>query len=1092
MDFATRYKKLNARQKEAVDTIEGPLMVVAGPGTGKTELLSMRAANILRKTDTLPENILCLTFTESGAAAMRQRLGEIIGPAAYKVAIHTFHSFGSEIINQYGEYFYQGAAFRPADELSSYELLYSIFDSLEYSNPLASKMNGDYTHLRDTLGTISDLKKSGLTSDELLAVLDINERTIDVTEPALAAIFAERISKATAGKLAVVARDLASQDTPQLPPGIAPLANILSLSLAHAIDAAEEADSTKPVTAWKNTYLEKNERGEFVFKDRRRIAKLRAVSFVYYQYLMKMQESELYDFDDMVLRVVHAMEVFEELRLNLQERYLYIMVDEFQDTNMAQARILYNLTANPTGDEPNIMVVGDDDQAIYSFQGAEVGNILSFRDRYESVKLVTLADNYRSADLILEKARSVITLGEQRLERFVEEIDKTLVAHHAPKHANVQLREYEHPEDERRALAASIKQQLDEGTDGANIAVLARRHHELTSLIPYFYALDIPVNYERRDNVLEADVIQQLLTLVRVVTLTAASRIDEADALLPELLAHPAWGVDAEAIWSLSLAAYKHRSSWREELAIAPAWKPFHDWLAERVRDSLTLPLETVLDELIGLPGESENRQAFHSPLYGHFFSDERRAHNPEQYLVYLEAVRTIRTRLREYKPMETLKLSDFIEFIELHQRIGSVISSVRVRSDAPSGAINLMTAHKAKGLEFDHVYIYGAVDSAWGERVRVRSRLIGYPENLPIGVAGDSFDERLRLFFVAMTRARSTLTISYSLSDTSDKPTLRASFLNSDGWEVSSPEVEQTVTATIESLEREWRQPLLALPKTSMKELLAPLLADYKLSATHLNNFIDVTRGGPQHFLLNNLLHFPQAISPNAAYGSALHQALHRAHSHRLATHKAKPIEDILHDFQSELSSMHLAAQEYEQFLRRGEDALETFLGECYETFTDTQLSEQNFNSQQSFCGSAHLTGKLDLVDIDKTTKTIVVTDYKTGKPSSAWRGKTDYEKIKLHKYRQQLMFYKLLIENSRSYHNYAVREGRIQFVEPTPDGTIYQLDLTFDQKELDRFARLVEAVYGKITTLDLPDSTAYAATYQGILDFEDSLLVE
>ena len=111
MDFKERYLKLNEAQKEAVDTIEGPVMVIAGPGTGKTELLSVRAANILQKTDTLPENILCLTFTDSGATAMRERLAEIIGKDAYKVAIHTFHSFGEEVINQNSQYFYQGAEF---------------------------------------------------------------------------------------------------------------------------------------------------------------------------------------------------------------------------------------------------------------------------------------------------------------------------------------------------------------------------------------------------------------------------------------------------------------------------------------------------------------------------------------------------------------------------------------------------------------------------------------------------------------------------------------------------------------------------------------------------------------------------------------------------------------------------------------------------------------------------------------------------------------------------------------------------------------------------------------------------------------------
>src|SRR5664279_157099 len=167
MDFNKRYKVLNTAQKQAVDTIEGPVIVIAGPGTGKTELLSMRAANILKTTDVLPENILCLTFTDSGASSMRERMVQIIGKDAYKIAVHTFHSFGAEVMNQNAQFFYHGADFRAADELSSYELLRGIFDELDYNNPLTGKMNGQYTHLQDTLTTISELKKSGLTSDEL-------------------------------------------------------------------------------------------------------------------------------------------------------------------------------------------------------------------------------------------------------------------------------------------------------------------------------------------------------------------------------------------------------------------------------------------------------------------------------------------------------------------------------------------------------------------------------------------------------------------------------------------------------------------------------------------------------------------------------------------------------------------------------------------------------------------------------------------------------------------------------------------------------------------------------------------------------------
>lgn len=135
--FQERYDYLNPKQREAVDAIDGPVMVIAGPGSGKTELLSVRVANILQKTDTLPSNILCLTFTDSGATAMRERLAGLLGADAYKVAIHTFHSFGSDVINQFGEYFYSGARFRPADELSSYEILTEILEKLPHSNPLA-------------------------------------------------------------------------------------------------------------------------------------------------------------------------------------------------------------------------------------------------------------------------------------------------------------------------------------------------------------------------------------------------------------------------------------------------------------------------------------------------------------------------------------------------------------------------------------------------------------------------------------------------------------------------------------------------------------------------------------------------------------------------------------------------------------------------------------------------------------------------------------------------------------------------------------------------------------------------------------------
>ena len=1090
MDFSTRYVKLNTAQKQAVDTTEGPVMVIAGPGTGKTELLSMRAANILKKTDTLPENILCLTFTESGASAIRERLSSIIGKDAFKVATHTFHSFGAEIMNQYAEYFYNGAQFRAADDLSSYELLRAIFDDLDHSSPLGSKMNGEYTYLSDTITTISELKKSGLTSDELLTVLDANDKVIDRSEPILSTLFASRLQKKTIDQLAPVIEQLEPYDEAPFH-GIMPLSQLLKESLTHALEHAQTDNSTKPLTAWRNHWMKKDDQGIFVLKARDHQAKLRAVSSIYYQYLLRMQESELYDFDDMILRVVHALEVFPELRFNLQEKYQYIMVDEFQDTNLAQMRILYNLTNNEVNQgRPNIMVVGDDDQAIYSFQGAEISNILNFRTSYEHVETIALVENYRSSAHILEAAREVITQGSDRLENVVESLDKSLIPRRSVEDSSVRLLEAASRHDEYQAIADEVKLKIEAGVMPSTIAILARRHHEIVSLLPYLNKAGIAINYERRDNVLESEPIILLEQLSEIILALHNAQHDQANALLPKLMSHPAWKFSATDIWKLSLQAYGQRKNWLELMLVTPIFQAFAEWLIELAQKVAHTPLEAVIDELIGRVDTTDDQERFISPLYHHFFSTDQLADAPANYLAYLEALRTIRAKLRDYRTDTTPTLQTFISFIDLHRRLGSAITSVRPQLELQQDAINLMTAHKSKGLEFDHVYIIGAIDSAWGERVRTRHRLIGYPENLPLAPSGDSFDERLRLFFVAMTRAREHLTISYSLLNDSNKPTLGASFLLATSMQPSVIGLSHNLEAQIAAAEQRWYEPILSVPQTTMQQLLAPTLEHYKMSITHLNNFLDVSRGGPETFLINNLLRFPQSMSPAAAYGSAIHSALQHAHAHVVATQNQRPIEDILHDFEEQLQHHHLSKSDEAIYLQKGTDTLQAFLSEKYDSFRGTQKVELNFAGQHVIVGEARLTGALDLVDIDQTAKTIIVTDYKTGKPSRHWQGKTDYEKIKLHKYKQQLMFYELLIQNSRDYHSYQVSSGVLQFVEPTRGGEIVALESQFSTQELTEFTQLMRAVWKHIITLDLPDISQYEPSYKGMLAFEQDLL--
>ncbi len=1087
IEYEKRFAALNDRQREAVEKIDGPLLVIAGPGTGKTELLSMRAATILQKTDTLPSNILCLTFTDSGATAMRERLSGIIGADAYKVAIHTFHSFGTEIINQNAEYFFRGALFEPADELAQYEILRSIFAELDYTNPLAGTNDDTYTHLADTMTVISELKRSGLTSDELRQIIDANDTVIESIASDIAAIFVNKISKSTVHLLAPLAEKIAAVAQPSLPPAITPYANVLALSIAHAVDEAITTDSTKPITAWKNTWCEKNEKNEVVLKDTKRHHKLRAISYIYYQYLSRMQEASLYDFDDMILNVIHATETHPDLKANLQEKYQFIMVDEFQDTNLAQLRLLFNLTSDI--ESPNVMAVGDDDQAIFSFQGADVGNIQRFRSQYHNPDIIVLTDNYRSSPAILESSRDVITSSSDRLENTIDDLVKTLTPHGPSTTSQLILSEYTTSSSEREGVVKAVKKLIDSGVKPQSIAVIARRHHELVGIVPQFVKAHIALNYERRDNVLDHDIIRLIEHLGMIIEALHRDSHDEADALIPEILAHPGFGYNPLDIYKLSLSAWRNHQLWLELMQTNPIFQPFAQWLIVRAAATHTESLEQQIDTLLGAV-EQPQTTGYRSPLYDFFFSSEKLQLDPEVYLRALEALRTVRDHVREHYTHEKPSLQTFLEFLAMHRELGSNLTSLRRASDKAENHVNLMSAHKSKGLEFDHVFIVGAIDSMWGERVRGRSRLISYPVNLPLAAAGDSFDERVRLFFVAMTRAKQGLYISYSTHDDKGKATLPASFLANTSLKPVQRKSADSTDAMLAQTELDWRGYLTKPLPTSLPTLLAPLLENYKLSATHLNNFLDVTRGGPQHFLLSNLLRFPQAKSAQASYGTAIHATLQRAHDYLRSSGIKRPIEDILGDFERILRDQHLTETDFDTYYTKGIDSLHAFLSHNYDEFTPNQRTEIGFGSQGVVIGEARLTGALDLIDIDEVEKIIRVTDYKTGQPSRSWHGKTDYEKIKLHKYRQQLMFYQLLVENSRDYRTYRFDEGVVQFVEPSKMGDILQLDSHASYEELALFRQLIQGVWQRIITLDLPDISGYDQSIRGIQQFERDII--
>lgn len=429
--YETALKGLNAAQKQAVETTEGPVLVIAGPGTGKTQLLGVRVAHILQTTDTLPQNILCLTFTENGAENMRGRLTRFIGKEAYHVTISTYHAFGGDLIKRFPEVFAETRLQTPVDDLAKRQVVRDIIATLEYQNPLKQLRH----HVGDLISTISEIKRALLTSEDLRAIARENAVFIAGASSEVQRIFGGIITMPRTLPKALPFFEALLEAIQTAAPAspahqtFGSLASLAANSLSAALTEASEIGKTTPLTKWKNTWLAKDADNAYIFDGGLKNQRIQALADVFEAYQQALISHEWYDFDDMILRAIEALEKNPDLKYSLQERYLYLMLDEFQDTNAAQLRLVQLLSDNPVHEgRPNVLAVGDDDQAIYAFQGAEYSNMLDFYRMYQSVSVINLTENYRSSKDILTTAQNIASQIETRLERHFEEMSKELLA----------------------------------------------------------------------------------------------------------------------------------------------------------------------------------------------------------------------------------------------------------------------------------------------------------------------------------------------------------------------------------------------------------------------------------------------------------------------------------------------------------------------------------------------------------------------------------------------------------------------------------------------------------------------------------------
>lgn len=1071
--------KLNPAQQQAVDHIYGPLLVLAGPGTGKTQLLSARIANILQKTDASPQNILCLTFTESAAQNMRERLTSMILDDAYDVHINTYHGFGSDIIRSYPQYFEDidletgkdSRLERPVDELQSLQIITEILEKLPYDSPLLSAKY----YPKNVVSTISELKRALYTPDSLEALAKQNLAQVHALSP--------KIAKALEGvsRFPTKVADALALFTPLLEilephDGLAMLA---SDSLKSALIDADEQGKSTPLTAWKNTWLTKDATNNFIFTSEEEHLRIIALARVFNAYQEALDAKQLYDFDDMILRTINALKTRDELRFNLQETYQFILLDEFQDTNAAQFELVKLLADNPVNEgQPNIFAVGDDDQAIYAFQGARVSNMLAFKESYRDVKVINLTENYRSHPDVLHVAHQVAQQIESRLHYQLEGVEKILQASatNLPKQATIERHEFNAEANEYAWVANRIAALTSNGTHPSEIAILAPQHKYLERVVPFLAKNEVPVSYEKREDILQTSLLRTFRQSAELIVAIAHNNSALMNQLFPQVLSMDFYEIPVQELWQVNwaCATKANMKTWAEHALANPILAPHVSAFLKLGLLANTEPLEYVLDYLTGNTSlKLEKDSSYISPLKNYYFSDHS---DNLQYYELLTNLSTIREHLRARQAGQDhlLTTQDFLDFILAYEAAEQPLINTHPIAQKDD-SVRLMTTYKAKGLEFEHVFLLSVHDDIWGKKARGNSNKLGLPANLQhVRYRGSSEDELRRLLFVSITRAKHGLYLTSHAMKDNGKATEPVKYLLefSDGDSRKSavlPEKNQQVNVvdyepseTMQAVDTLWHSRHLHLT-ADLKSLLQERLAKYQMSPTHLNTFIDTEYGGPEVFLLQTLLRFPQAPGEDGEFGNAIHGTLDW-YQHRLNEQKPQSLQKILAEFDKQLDKRYIASNRLDDFRARGHHALKIYIPASETMFKKQAQSEVDFRKEGVIVGEAHLTGKLDRIEINEQNKTIDIVDYKTGKPATKWD-----TSIKLQKYRQQLYFYKLLIEGSHTFAGYKVNSARLEFIEPLPSGECAPaLYVDFSDAEEKATKALITEIWSKIQNLD------------------------
>ncbi len=608
------YDSLNDRQKEAVLHKDGPLLILAGAGSGKTRVLTHRIAWLIEEQGVKPWNILAITFTNKAAAEMRERVDEIVGFGSESVWVSTFHSTCVRILRRYIDRIGYGTNFT----------IYDSDDQKVLMRDICRRMNLDTKIYKERMliSVISSAKDKLTTPDEF----------------------------------------------------------------------AQEAE------------------GDF---HQRTIAK------VYQEYQRQLHKNNALDFDDLLMKTVQLFEMCPDVLESYQDRFQYIMVDEYQDTNQAQFRFVSQLA----GKHRNLCVVGDDDQSIYKFRGADIKNILNFEDVFHNTRVIRLEQNYRSTSNILDAANDVISNNTERKDKRLWTSNGT--------GEKLQFQQFQNGFEEAEYVVSDIEKKVSGGYHYRDCAVLYRTNAQSRLFEEKFVAANIPYKIIGGVSFYARKEIKDLLAYLK----TIDNAVD--DVAVKRIINVPKRGIGQTTISRVEEYAQEQGISFYDalkEAEIIPALgrglariRPFVT-LIQTLRGELsTLSVSELLEEIISETGYVADLEAEATP--------EAQAR--------IENIDELKAKVASYEETceDQPSLSEFLEEVALVADIDSL--------EEESNYVVLMTLHSAKGLEFPNVYMAGMEDGIFPSYMTIN-------ENDPTAL-----EEERRLCYVGITRARENLCLT-------------------------------------------------------------------------------------------------------------------------------------------------------------------------------------------------------------------------------------------------------------------------------------------------------------------------------------------